>query len=463
MGNRNAIENQAASKKSPWIIFFIYVSIFINSYVFFKEPFEFYIGYLVFILLLPVFIYRFGFNGNLLGIFLVLFLTGLFNIAVGSNTAALFFKVFTGLALSYFFYYYVILEFNYNIEVLFKWYLVGSYIAAVVGLIQFVSFQIGFTPGYDFSWILNKGGPVRGGNFGIRISSFFAEPTYLASTLSAAFFVSVYNLTRKDGYYLSKFRSSVIVIAYLLSFSGVGQLGIFLTVLFFALNFGFARNAILLIPVVIVLFNFLYNNVGEFKDRYVGLTSLFSGEEFKLGQTHGSSFILYNNFHVATENFKTNPFFGSGIGSHPVAFDKYSLAKNFKVIGFNSNGADANSMFLRLLSETGLFGVLIMVVITYRCYVRRQEEDPEHFWLISNGIVIMILLNLFRQGHYFLNGFPFFVILYYYNWRSYISYQETGKTLHEITVEAETQAAGENTTVVLPDNSPSGEEHASLR
>jgi hypothetical protein len=31
----------------------------------------------------------------------------------------------------------------------------------------------------------------------------------------------------------------------------------------------------------------------------------------------------------------------------------------------------------------------------------------------------MLLLNLFRQGHYFLNGFPFFVLLYIYNYYSY--------------------------------------------
>jgi hypothetical protein len=52
----------------------------------------------------------------------------------------------------------------------------------------------------------------------------------------------------------------------------------------------------------------------------------------------------------------------------------------------------------------------------------------------------MILLNMFRQGHYFLNGFPFFVILYYYNSVSYKMYLETGKTLHEHTLEEE-QAA----------------------
>jgi hypothetical protein len=43
----------------------------------------------------------------------------------------------------------------------------------------------------------------------------------------------------------------------------------------------------------------------------------------------------------------------------------------------------------------------------------------------------MILLNLFRQGHYFLNGFPFFVILYCYTGLSYEQYLNTGKDMHE--------------------------------
>lgn len=451
------------SKKTFLITFLIYLSIFINSYVFFKQPFEFYFGYIIYIVLLPVFVTRYGWQKELTGIFLILLLTGLLNIAIENNTTALFFKVFAGLVLSYYFYYYVILEFKFDVQTLFKWYMYGAYLASLIGLIQYVSFLVGFTPGYDFSWLLNKWAVIKGGNFGIRINSIFAEPTYLASTLSAAFFVSFYNLIRKQNHFISKPKSIIIIAAYLLSFSGVGLTGVFLTLLFLVLNFGLLRYLFLLVPLTVILFNFLYVNVSEFKDRYDGIVGLFSGEKFKLGETHGSSFILYNNFHVATENFKTNPFFGSGIGSHPVAFDKYSLAKNFKVFGFNSNGADANSMFLRLLSETGLFGVIIFLVLIYKCYIRRQPDDPDYYWLISNSIIVMIFLNLLRQGHYFLNGFPFFVILYYYNWRSYTSYQETGKTLYEITVEAETQATGENTSAVLPDSSPSGEEHASVR
>lgn len=405
--------------RSPWIVFFIYVSIFVSSFVFFKEPFEFYIGYLIFIVLLPGFINKFGFNRSLVFIFLILILTGIANIVMGNNTTQQFIKVVVGLTLSYFFYYYVILEFDCNVEQLFKWYLKGAYIVALIGVFQFISYQIGFSPGYNFNYILNKWGMIKGGNFGLRINSIFPEPTHLGSVLSAAFFVSLYNLFRKETFYLSKFKSGVIIVVYILSFSGLGQLGMFLSFLFLAISFGIVRYIILLIPLSIILFNTMYNNSKDFRERYDSLIDLFNTGKFVLGKTHGSSFILYNNYVIALENFKTNFVFGTGIGSHPVAFEKFSLAKNFKVYGFNLNSADANSMLLRLISETGLFGVTIFLLIIFKCYVKRDEFYPTNHWLISNAILIMILLNLFRQGHYFLNGFPFFVLLYYFNSVSY--------------------------------------------
>lgn len=426
--------------KSIWVIIFIYLSIFINSYVFFKEPFEFYFGYLIFIVLLPVFLFRYGLNRVLSFIFLFFLIIGIVNIGFGNNTVSLFFKVFTGLTLSYFFYYYVIIEFDYNVEKLFQWYLKGAYLAALVGVVQFISFQIGFVPGYDYRWILNKGGFVAGGNFGIRINSVFAEPTYLASTLSAAFFISINNLITRRSYYLSRFQSIIIIVVYILSFSGLGQGGIFISLILLALNFGLIRYIIVVIPVAMFLFNVLFNNVKDFRERYEGLTGLFSGKKFELGKTHGSSFILYNNYIVTMKSFKTNFLFGTGIGSHPVSFDKYSLAKNFKVYGFNSNSADANSMLLRLISETGLFGVSIFLFIIIKCYVSRDALEDSYHWLISNAILVMILLNLFRQGHYFLNGFPFFVLMYIYNYLSYTG-QLPGQTADTSQSPASTQAS----------------------
>jgi hypothetical protein len=414
------LESKKNTRLESLIVLFIYLSIFINSYVFIKKPFELYFGYLIFIILLPIFISRYGYKRELVTLFAILLLNGVFQILIGNNTSILFFKVFIGLILSYFFYYYVLIEFNKNIEKLFTWYLIGSFYVSIIGIVQFISFQVGFRPGYNFNWILNKWSYAPGGLFGLRINSIFAEPTHLGAVLSPAFFISIYNLFINEPFGITRRQSLVIIIVYFLSFSGLGQLGIFLTLIFFAINFGLLRYLILVIPVSLFLFNFLYNNVIDFRDRYDSLVGLFSGnQKFQLGKTHGSSFILYNNYHVAIESFKSNFLLGTGIGSHPIAFEKFSLAKDIKVFGLNLNSADANSMLLRLISETGLFGVLIMFYIIIKFYVKRDEKNDTYHWLVSNGILIMILLNLFRQGHYFLNGFPFFVLLYIYNSISY--------------------------------------------
>lgn len=418
------------SRLTSWVVIGIYLTIFVNSYVFFKTPFEFYIGYIIYILLLPGLMKNYGVNKNLFYIFSILFIVGLFNIYSGNNTSGQFFKVFVGLFLAYLFYYYIVVDFKFDIKQLFKWYLKGAYIVSLIGAFQFISYLIGFEPGYHLFYILNKWAVISGGNFGIRLNSVFPEPTYFAATISTAFFVSIYNLFNKEKFYLTNFQSVIIICVYFLSFSGLGQLGVFLTLIFLGINYGLLRYIVVIAPVFFISFNFLYNNVDEFKLRYNGVVSMFSGEEFVLGTTHGSSYILYNNYIVALKNFSQNPLFGGGLGSHITAFDKYSLAKNFIVKGFDYNGQDASSMFLRLMSETGLFGLGIFCVIIFKCYVKRNRTYLSYHWLVSNSILIMILLNLFRQGHYFLNGFPFFVILYYYNSVSYKNYIDEQKSLN---------------------------------
>ncbi len=403
-----------------WVVVGVYLSVFINSYVFFTSPFEFQFGYLIYIILLPGFLRRHEVNRPLVNVFTVLFLTGIMNVILGYNTFSLFIKVYTGLLLSYFFYYYVIVEYDFDIERLFKWYLIGAYYAALLGVFQFVSFQIGYVQGYNFWDLPNKWSVAPGGLFGLRINSIFSEPTHLACVLAPAFFIAVYSLFIKR-YHYSILQSCVIIAVYILSFSGLGQLAVLLTVILLAINLGFIRYVFLAIPVAMLTFNFMYNNVSDFRERLDSLVGLFSGrEEFQLGKTHGSSFVLYNNYQVAKENFKTNFVFGTGIGSHAVAFSKYSRASYIKTFGFNLNSADANSMFLRLLSETGLFGVILVFALLVKCYVLLDPRVNMSYWLISNSILVMILLNLFRQGHYFLNGFPLFILMYVYNYVGYI-------------------------------------------
>jgi len=390
----------------------IFATLFISSYVFFKVPFEGYLSYVVMLFLFPFFIVRFGIPKIPVMLFLPLLITGIIYVESGDNTYALFFKIFIGFFSSVLFYNYVFRQYDFNIKELFGYYMIGALIVSAIGLVQLVSFRVGFTPGYDYSFILNKWGLSYGG-LGIRINSIFSEPSYFAAVIGPAFFICVSNLFRKDKLFLTKKQGFVVIVAYLLSFSSLGIIGIFMTVLLLLLNFGFFRYAIVFVPTFYFGFNYAYDNIPEFRDRFDGTFDIFSAQGANT-DVHGSSFVLYNNYQIAVKNFEKNPLFGTGLGSHPIAFDRYSLTLQTGVLQIDFNKADANSMFLRLLSETGLYGTIFIIFYLIRFYLGRKRSVDDELWVISNATLLIILLFLFRQGHYFLNGFPFFLWLYYY-------------------------------------------------
>ena len=60
------------------------------------------------------------------------------------------------------------------------------------------------------------------------------------------------------------------------------------------------------------------------------------------------------------------------------------------------------------------------VFYLFKCFIPKKGEQEEiHFRLISQAIFVMIMVYLLRQGNYFLNAFPFFVMMYYFNWKNY--------------------------------------------
>ncbi len=415
-------------KHSKLKIFLVFFTVFVNSIELFREPFEFYLSYVVMILFLPPLFNKHGIKpiSMVMALFAFLFINGIVQIANGNNTPALFFKIIFGVMFSYIFYYLVVAEAEFNVKKLFDLYLKGCYIVSVIGIIQFIGFLIKVPVLYDYGWLLNLWGIVRGGNFGIRINSVFPEPTFFATSISAAVFVAIHNFLTKENYFFTKFEGLIIIIAYLLSYSGVGYMGLFVILLLIFMNYGFIRYLVVFLPLFVLLFYQLYQNVPEFKDRYDSGVELATTGKFKIGKTHGSSLILYNNFQVALKNFENYPL-GTGLGSHPIAFKKYSLTKDIKIAGIDGNGMDANSMFNRLLSETGVIGVGLFFLLIVKGFVKRNTAIPVNssYWIISNATLTLILLNLLRQGHYFLNGFPLLVWIYYYNRQNYLRELDT--------------------------------------
>jgi hypothetical protein len=440
------------------IDFGIFSILFISSYVLTKEPFEFYLNYIPLIILLFIFGFKYKFPTKILYLFIPLLIFGLINIFAQNNTVESFLKIYLNIFIGIVFFYYVFVYYERDVKKFFSIYMSWCIVVSIIGLFQLVSYFIGFKYGYNFAYFgLNKWGITKGG-LGIRINSIFCEPSYFASTVGPAFFISVYNLVFNNNWFISKKKSILIVITYILTFSSLAYLSILIVIILLLLNYGIVRYIVFVIPMSIILFLFIYNNVPEFKDRFDGTTALYIDgileneganqtkggflSQYKakvniLGKVHGSSFVQYNNFIITKKNFIKNPLFGSGLGSHQYAFEKYNL-NAFIGDKYKNNNTDANSMLLRIISETGLFGLIFIILFIRDNYIKREDDDSKntYHWLISNATLVIILLQLFRQGNYTFGGFMAYMWLYYYTKQSYLEFKDKQENA-ELTAENE--------------------------
>ncbi len=99
------------------------------------------------------------------------------------------------------------------------------------------------------------------------------------------------------------------------------------------------------------------------------------------------------------------------------AYDRYSLAHEYgdKTL---FNRLDANSLALRLMSETGLYGLLLTLIFLTKYFVRQDfSRNNSPYWIISSATLIVVMVQLARMGNYTYNGFMFFIWLYYFNFK----------------------------------------------
>lgn len=398
----------------------IFLSLFTSAFVFFKEPFEAYFHYVIFISLLPFFILKYRFPKLVVQVMLIPFVVGVVNV-MGENTDQFsFIKVFGGLLLTLLFYQYVMLYYNFNVRRLFKMYVKWCLWIAVIAWVQQVSYIVGFTWGYDYSWLLNKWGVAPGGILGIRVNSIISEPSGLAVVMMPAVYVAIYNLLRKETFIIDKKQSLIILGALILTSSSTGLIGL---VVAFMLASDTLNIRYILIGLAVAIGGgyAAYYNVDEFRSRVDTSIGLWVEEDFRIENTNSSSFVLYNNMHVATENLKEHPIFGTGLGSHESAYEKYSLTNTVVLYDFSFNTKDGNSMLIRLLSETGLLGAGFVLLILFRSFVQKNlNSELNEYRIVSQGLFILIFVTLLRQGNYMLNGFPLIMLMYYYTKKEYV-------------------------------------------
>ena len=241
------------------------------------------------------------------------------------------------------------------------------------------------------------------------------EPTHFAISMTPALFVSLTAIFNKNYFCLSKLSGILIITSVLLTFSTVAYIAILISLVFIFSKI-WKLKYLLIIPVFIFC---AYTYIPEIRLRVTDTLNLINGSK-KAVELNLSTYALASNAFVAGKSFFDNPLFGHGLGSHPVSYN--DLLRSGASGGFWRNNSvilnreDAGSLFLRLLSETGLFGILLVIYFIFK--YRIKNTNNKTLQIISNAIFIMFTMQLLRQGHYFYNGLFFFVWLYYFAYKT---------------------------------------------
>ena len=157
----------------------------------------------------------------------------------------------------------------------------------------------------------------------------------------------------------------------------------------------------------------------NFKLRYdqtLESLKVFKTKEFER-TVNSSSYALLSNAYIAINNFLDHPL-GTGLGSYETRYDVYKkdliLPYNIEVNKSDElNKADANSLFLRMLSDLGVFGIFLILSFFYLYYLLLKKKTSD-FGIIY-GLLAYFLLKLIRQGHYFPQEFYFFMFLFLFH------------------------------------------------
>ncbi|WP_158453568.1 hypothetical protein [Rhodopirellula europaea] len=302
--------------------------------------------------------------------------------------------------------------YNANVKRIFEVYLFGCFLFSAIGIVQVAAFRVGIAPLYNFRlYGLNKWGLSPEGPLGIRLNSIFSEPSGFAVIVAAGACWAVASLligprsTSKQG----RVAAFTILTAYCLTFSALLVPAFACIALLLQRQFQRQSMATLKIVAIIALLGYVATSSGV-EARIRGIRELAGGST-SYSQVHGSSEVLYDHMLATVESLKNNPVIGGGLGMHEQIYDEYR--SNSGLVRLNKdefNRKDANSMFLRTVSELGLVGLMLVVFVYKKGTISSDASFDAR--LISNACLCVIALQLLRQGNYVYNFFPMFVLIY---------------------------------------------------
>ncbi|WP_181858189.1 O-antigen ligase family protein [Polaribacter sp. WD7] len=251
-----------------------------------------------------------------------------------------------------------------------------------------------------------------------RLNGIMSEPAHYAAIMLPAVF-----LCFVEKKYL---KFIIILVTIFLTQSSVGFIGLFLILIIPILKVKyFLKYSIVVFLIAIASFFYLKSKWNEPIDE-----NRSNKVVRRLKETHEtfSSFItgkFNNNVNLSSYAFISNAFvtksvlidkpLGTGLGAYKHEYDKYYkylkppsyLTTSLRKI----NRTDANSLFLRILSDFGLFAIVIFFIFIYKSILIFRNDSKK----IQQSTFFYLVVKLIREGHYFPPEFYFFLLIFFNN------------------------------------------------
>lgn len=259
-----------------------------------------------------------------------------------------------------------------------------------------------------------------------RLNGILSEPAHYAAIMLPA----TYLFLRKKQY----LQLVVIVCTIFLSRSSIGFIGLFLILILPLLKVKYFLKYSIIVVILLTGFGFYLSTkwndkisenesnvlVRRLKQTTETFSATYTGK-FK-NYTNLSTYAFLSNFFITQQIFTHKPL-GTGLGSYKYEYEKYydKLKPPKYLITLKQskiNKTDANSLFLRIIADFGIFGLLMIFYFSYRSYNIFRKDSK----VIQQSTFFYLILKLIREGHYFPPEFYFFLLIFLKNSNEDIAY-----------------------------------------
>jgi len=325
---------------------------------------------------------------GILFFYFILIVSGITSIALKTNELHLFLSQFVGIYFIslYFFNFFKI--FQDQLKKIYTDYVWMCFYIAIIGIPLFLL-------------VLIRKGHLEG------FHSILAEPAHYATFVFPAFFYSYKNKELPRKIY------KLLLFTIIMSGSSLALLGLGLSLILFPNR---VRIWTLFIPFIVFacLLAGSYFVYPDFRTRVDDTVTVIQSAD--LTGANLSTYALLSNMYISIESFVNNPVSGSGLGSHEKSHglfieDLAGTEAFSETLTLNSK--DANSLFLRVMSDMGMAGLLFIFYFIVRAYNRNKIIDSHK--LFSKALLLYFFCKLFREGHYFSPEMYFFIFAYYFS------------------------------------------------